>query len=117
MRDEGKTVFLTTHYMEEAERLCDDLVIINQGKLIAQDSPGNLINEFFGESAIEFAVSRLTPAQKGQLEMRFQKNKIRTIQRRIKSFCIPRIFQPRSGRFRFYWPKRDVDRGYFHQTG
>lgn len=78
LRDEGKTVFLTTHYMEEAERLCDDLVIINQGKLIAQDSPGNLINEFFGESAIEFAVSRLTPAQKGQLEMRFQKNKIRT---------------------------------------
>ena len=39
LRDEGKTVFLTTHYMEEAERLCDDLVIINQGSLLPRILP------------------------------------------------------------------------------
>ena len=51
----GKTVFLTTHYMEEAEELCDDLLIIDQGKIIARGGPTELINEYFQERTIEFA--------------------------------------------------------------
>lgn len=43
MKKTGKTVFLTTHYIEEAEYLCDRVCIINEGKTIALDSPENLI--------------------------------------------------------------------------
>ena len=54
MRARNKTVFLTTHYMEEAERLCDYLVIIDHGTIIASGSPQDLIREQFHEKAIEF---------------------------------------------------------------
>ncbi len=54
LKSRGVTVFLTTHYMDEAEKLCDDLVIIDQGKIIAQGSPKDLINQYFIERAIEF---------------------------------------------------------------
>ena len=40
-----KTILLTTHYIEEAERLCKDIAIIDNGKVIANDSPKNLINQ------------------------------------------------------------------------
>ena len=42
LKNQGKTVFLTTHYMEEAESLADRVAIISKGKIIAIDSPGNL---------------------------------------------------------------------------
>jgi len=41
----GKTVILTTHYMEEAQRLCDDIVIVDQGRIIARGSPGTLVKQ------------------------------------------------------------------------
>lgn len=44
-KKEGKTIFLTTHYMEEAEALCDRVGIIDHGKLIALDSPRELISK------------------------------------------------------------------------
>lgn len=43
LKRNGKTILLTTHYMEEAERLCDEIVIIDHGKLIAQGPPKDLI--------------------------------------------------------------------------
>src|SRR5258706_14271322 len=43
IRDRGKTVFLTTHLMEEAERLCDRVAIIEYGKIIDIDTPGGLV--------------------------------------------------------------------------
>jgi ABC-2 type transport system ATP-binding protein len=55
--DEGTTVFLTTHYMEEAERLCDRVAVIDQGKIIALDTPEDLIDAHFEESAIEFELN------------------------------------------------------------
>jgi ABC-2 type transport system ATP-binding protein len=42
LKDKGKTIVLTTHYMEEAECLADRVAIISKGKIIAMDSPGNL---------------------------------------------------------------------------
>ncbi len=54
MREEGKTVFLTTHYMEEAERLCDRVAIIDYGHIIALDSPAALIEQHFQERAVVF---------------------------------------------------------------
>jgi ABC-2 type transport system ATP-binding protein len=46
LKAEDKTIFLTTHYMEEAEALADQVAIIAQGKIIAQGSPSELIDEF-----------------------------------------------------------------------
>ncbi len=45
LKKEGKTIFLTTHYMEEAETLCDRVGIIDYGRLIALDTPKNLISK------------------------------------------------------------------------
>jgi ABC-2 type transport system ATP-binding protein len=61
MRSKGKTVFLTTHYMEEAERLCDRVAIIDHGQIIAMDSPRELINTHFKESAIQFELNPAPP--------------------------------------------------------
>jgi ABC-2 type transport system ATP-binding protein len=54
MRSQGKTIFLTTHYMEEAEKLCDRVAIVDHGKIITLGSPTELIHKYFQESAIEF---------------------------------------------------------------
>jgi ABC-2 type transport system ATP-binding protein len=47
VRARGKTILLTTHYMEEAERLCDEVAIIDHGRVIAQGRPRALINSHF----------------------------------------------------------------------
>ena len=53
-RRKGKTIFLTTHYMEEAERLCDRVAVMDHGNIIALDSPPHMIEENFKESAVQF---------------------------------------------------------------
>jgi ABC-2 type transport system ATP-binding protein len=53
-RQEGKTVFLTTHYIEEAERLCDRVAIIDHGHIIALDTPKRLMANAQVENRIEF---------------------------------------------------------------
>ncbi|MGD0794190.1 MAG: ABC transporter ATP-binding protein [Dehalococcoidales bacterium] len=58
LRDRGKTIILTTHYMEEAEQLCQRLAIIDRGKIIAMDTPDSLINNAGLDTSIEFATSR-----------------------------------------------------------
>jgi ABC-2 type transport system ATP-binding protein len=45
LRDKGKTIILTTHYMEEAEILCDRLAIMDQGKILKMDTPKKLIDD------------------------------------------------------------------------
>jgi len=44
INNDGKTIILTTHYIEEAEALCNEVAIINNGKIIKQDAPANLVN-------------------------------------------------------------------------
>src|SRR5579883_412547 len=68
-RQEGRTVFLTTHYMEEAERLCDRVAIIDHGVIQALGAPRELIRQHFAETAIvlphatlPFEVLRALPA-------------------------------------------------------
>ncbi len=53
---QGRTVLLTTHYMEEAERLCDRVAIIDHGRIIALGSPRDLITSTGGDHVIEFAL-------------------------------------------------------------
>ncbi len=54
IRDRGKTVFLITHFMEEAERLCDRVAIVDHGRIIALDSPEKLIDNLGVENRIVF---------------------------------------------------------------
>jgi len=53
----GRTIILTTHYMEEAERLCDRVAIMDHGRVIALGTPQQLIATVGGEDIVEFAVS------------------------------------------------------------
>ena len=55
IRDRGKTVFLTTHLMEEAERLCDRVAIIDHGRIVDIDSPAGLVNRHCPERTIVIA--------------------------------------------------------------
>jgi len=54
MKSENSTVILTTHYMEEAERLCDRVAIVDQGKILSIGRPDDLILEHIGVEVVEF---------------------------------------------------------------
>ncbi|UCG89264.1 MAG: ATP-binding cassette domain-containing protein [Gemmatimonadota bacterium] len=55
-RSGGGTILLTTHYMEEAERLCDRVAIVDRGKIIALGSPRELIASLEADDVVEFAL-------------------------------------------------------------
>jgi ABC-2 type transport system ATP-binding protein len=57
LQGRGRTTVLTTHYMDEAERLCDRVAIIDHGKVIALGSPADLIARLGGEHVVEFALA------------------------------------------------------------
>ena len=49
----GTTVFVTTHYMDEAEQLCDRLMVMDKGSIMAEDSPAGLIKKFSTKEVLE----------------------------------------------------------------
>ena len=53
LKSQGKTLLLTTHYMDEAERLCDQLVVMDDGRIVAQGSPSELIAEHVESDVLE----------------------------------------------------------------
>jgi ABC-2 type transport system ATP-binding protein len=57
LKHAGRTIILTTHYMDEAERLCDRVAIMDHGKVIALGTPYELIGTVGGEDIVEFAVT------------------------------------------------------------
>jgi ABC-2 type transport system ATP-binding protein len=62
IRGKGKTVFLTTHFMEEAERLCDRVAILDHGRIIALDTPQNLVRGLHAENRVIFLTEDPLPA-------------------------------------------------------
>ena len=62
----GLTVFFTTHIMEEAEYLCDQIAIINRGKIIAVDTPAGLKRRYGGSKSIEIKIGAGADAEKMQ---------------------------------------------------
>jgi ABC-2 type transport system ATP-binding protein len=54
LKGRGRTVVLTTHYMEEAAVLCDDIVIVDHGKVVARGTPAALVQSLGGEQLVEF---------------------------------------------------------------
>ena len=65
IKAEGNTLVLTTHYMEEAQRLCDVVAIMDRGRIIAQDSPQRLIARHAGQVTILLPAERLPAAPAG----------------------------------------------------
>ncbi len=65
LRERGKTILLTTHYMPEADELCDDIAVINKGKIVGRGTPSQLKRE--GES-LEDAYVRLVGERAGELK-------------------------------------------------
>ncbi|MFO0908428.1 MAG: ABC transporter ATP-binding protein [Isosphaeraceae bacterium] len=61
LRNRGRTTVLTTHYMDEAERLCDRVAIVDHGKVIALGSPAQLIDQLGGHHVVEFAIASEAP--------------------------------------------------------
>jgi ABC-2 type transport system ATP-binding protein len=59
---EGRSILLTTHYMDEAERLCDRVAIVDHGHVIAEGTPRELIASLRAEHVLEFALSDGRPA-------------------------------------------------------
>ena len=64
----GRTIIMTTHYMDEAERLCDRVAIMDHGRIIAMGTPQKLISSVGGDHIVEFAVTR-ADATRGDLEV------------------------------------------------
>ncbi len=64
IREQGKTVVLTTHFMEEAERLCDRVAIVDQGRIVALDTPDNLIRDLGAENRVVFTINGEFKAEK-----------------------------------------------------
>ena len=62
LKDLGKTIFLTTHYMDEAQFLADEVAIINDGTIAAQGTPATISSETFGEARVTFALRNDAPA-------------------------------------------------------
>ncbi|MCA9846437.1 MAG: ABC transporter ATP-binding protein [Dehalococcoidia bacterium] len=79
LRERGTTILLTTHYMDEAEQLCDRLIIMDNGKALSEGRPRDLIGEHAGREVLELhlppeetarVVERLTPmlGESGRIE-------------------------------------------------
>jgi ABC-2 type transport system ATP-binding protein len=66
----GRTVLLTTHYMDEAERLCDRVAVVDHGRVIAEGSPRELVTSLGGDHVVEIsaAASARGPLQPSDLE-------------------------------------------------
>ena len=63
VRLKGKTVLLTTHFMEEAERLCDRVAILDHGRIVALDSPAALVRALGAEQRIVFSLDGALPVE------------------------------------------------------
>ena len=53
LKEQGTTLLLTTHYMDEAEQLCDRLVVVDKGTIMAEGSPASLIREYSSKEVLE----------------------------------------------------------------
>jgi lipooligosaccharide transport system ATP-binding protein len=53
LQAQGNTIVLTTHYLEEAERLCDRLVIMDNGKILVEGAPADLVKQYIGNEVVE----------------------------------------------------------------
>ena len=84
LNKEGTTILLTTHYLEEADQLCDTIAMINKGKIVALDKPENLKASVTGSNVIELSFSELVSETeldsiKGVIEVHCVGDKVRLV--------------------------------------
>jgi len=65
LNQQGMTIILTTHYLEEAEEMCDEIAIINQGEVVARDSTANLLGRLDAKSMVVHPASPVTLLPQG----------------------------------------------------
>ena len=70
LNKQGTTIILTTHYLEEAEQLCDNIAVINHGEIIASDKTKNL-KKIFGERQLVISLSLLNDKMISKLKEKF----------------------------------------------
>lgn len=67
-KNQGRTILLTTHYMDEAEKLCDRVGVVDHGQLIAMDQPRKLIDDLAGGHVLEFELDTDQESDSPQLQ-------------------------------------------------
>ncbi len=76
LHKKGTTIFLTTHYIEEAERLCDRIAFIVSGNIVKSDSVSNLLNPVKDRHIVQFHCSNALSAIKRELDSMFPTQKV-----------------------------------------
>ena len=84
----GGTVLLTTHYMDEAERLCDRLAIVDHGQIIAEGSPSDLIDRLGGHHVVEFQVSNNGNSDNDKLDRWQSLPSVESVRREDSTVCL-----------------------------
>jgi ABC-2 type transport system ATP-binding protein len=77
LKESGKTILLTTHYIEEAERLCDRVAILDEGKIIEQGTPREIQRRVLGETQVEITATGCIPADDMPQALRAGKSVLR----------------------------------------
>ncbi len=72
-REQGKAILLTSHYMQEVEELCDEVLIIDKGKLIAHDSPENLARSIFKQHHLRVTIQKVSDDILSKLRLMLQR--------------------------------------------
>jgi ABC-2 type transport system ATP-binding protein len=89
VRARGKSIILSTHFMEEAEKLCDRIAILDHGKIVALDTPANLIHSLGTKERVVFSLE-------GSLPMGFEKSLSGAVQVEVQGGQV--VVQARNGR-------------------
>jgi ABC-2 type transport system ATP-binding protein len=84
----GGTVLLTTHYMDEAERLCDRLAIVDHGQIIAEGTPSDLIDRLGGHHVVEFQVSKNADGDGDNLDRWQSLPSVESVRREDSTVCL-----------------------------
>ncbi len=79
LKDKGTTIFLTTHYIEEAERLCDRVAFISNGKIVALGTVDELMENVFNNNSIIFETDKYIKNYLNIIQNKFNTNKIKII--------------------------------------
>jgi ABC-2 type transport system ATP-binding protein len=109
VRAKGKTILMTTHFMEEAERLCDRVAILDHGHIVALDSPAALIRNLGAEERISFSLDEAMPAalhkmlaKNGQVEIQGERITIHGRNNRQKALVSEVVNQLAASGVRFH---------------
>lgn len=73
LKSQGNTIVMTTHYLDEAARLCDRLVIMDNGKILVEGAPGDLVRQYAGHEIVEVEASDDVAACLTGLKIPFEK--------------------------------------------